>query len=76
MAMSRKDYELLAGAFSRSTKTLTHEERNGVVEAIVHVSNALHGDNPRFDRDRFMAACVSEADLERWMQHTMDGGAA
>lgn len=67
MAMSRKDYELLAGAFSRSTKRLTPERRLGVVEAVAYVSEALGNDNPRFDADRFLNAAISEADYRAWV---------
>jgi len=49
--MSKKHFELLAQAISRIQDP--HCRR----EAAVAVSSACHIANPRFDCDRFLAAC-------------------
>jgi hypothetical protein len=65
--MGKKDYELIAkaiyGSLIQSGK-LEWQDRFIEQHKITarHVAVALERDNPRFDRDRFMAACgVPEA---------------
>lgn len=63
--MTRKDYELIAGAVSRSrmAKTLDADaKRRGAAEdalrlVAIDLAATLAHDNPRFDRDRFLKAC-------------------
>lgn len=68
MAMSKKDYELLATEF-KSMRDVLHRvpeglrgERlstpEGVVETLmVRLVTAFEKENPKFDGKRFMAAC-------------------
>lgn len=64
--MTKKDYELIAGAIctvSQNTKdqTINVEARAGYWLALEQLSrilaNEFAADNPRFDRERFMRAC-------------------
>lgn len=58
--MTRKDYERLAAALL-STRPMGDERFEGWSDAVKAVANALAADNPRFDRERFVAACEGEA---------------
>jgi hypothetical protein len=54
--MSRKDYV----AFARLVNMLRAEGElslNGAVAMAVGMADVFAGDNPRFDRGRFLAAC-------------------
>ncbi len=60
--MSRKDFQLIADAI----KTLPSFDQNGVdmvrFDALCsRMADALASTNPRFDRDRFVAACNGKA---------------
>jgi hypothetical protein len=56
MAMSKKDYQLIAEMVSvtRKNTTATHDALDELVE---NLGFAMLLDNPRFDRDRFREAC-------------------
>jgi hypothetical protein len=64
--MTRKDYELLAGAFKSAASDVigsdfSFDEKllqlEGITNAYEFVAAALTIDNARFDADRFVAAC-------------------
>jgi hypothetical protein len=59
--MTRKDYELIAKALKTQVEiSRTYGEQDGelaVVNIARDLADALHLENPRFDRDRFMLAC-------------------
>jgi hypothetical protein len=54
--MTKKDYQLIAGmiAETRKNTTATHD---ALAELVENLSFAMLLDNPRFDRDKFEAAC-------------------
>lgn len=56
--MTRKDFELIAAALKNS-KPLPELPANqhGWRNAVHAVANALADENPRFDHERFLAAC-------------------
>lgn len=62
--MTRKDYELIAAALRAAKPAIRgtpakYGERLGAWAASVEsLAAALKGDNPRFDPDRFVDACV------------------
>jgi hypothetical protein len=62
--MTKKDYQLIAEALTNSRcpkvgpKDRGAAEINTVVDDVVRqLAEALSKDNPRFDRQRFLAAC-------------------
>lgn len=59
--MTRKDYVLIAEclAFCKAKDARTPEEMRSEVARTI--SDALREENPRFDADRFIAACKVEA---------------
>ena len=67
--MTKKDYELIAGAFraaiaARHLGPYFEPHPSIYTEARFHacfVADALASDNPRFDRERFLKACGVEA---------------
>lgn len=67
--MTKKDYELIAGSVRRSLQVAEMLEHNQVkrqakVNALRLVANdlagSLYGDNPKFDRVKFLTACGVE----------------
>lgn len=59
--MTRKDYVKIADAIKGALDTCkSQDERLGVAKAIGSISGALALDNPRFDNDRFIAACFGD----------------
>ena len=64
--MTKKDYELIATALRQATITGTCVRSSSDLDlvnathraAASSLASALERDNPRFDRDRFLAACV------------------
>jgi len=67
--MTRKDYELLAEAIRGSllesvwsAAKVNYTEQHKVIA--LHVADALEWDNPRFSRDRFLAACGVSIDTQ------------
>lgn len=71
--MTRKDYSLIADAFSdalRSTALepvdpVLHSVHFGVACAAVKVAHVLAQNNERFNRDRFLTACGLTPDIFR-----------
>lgn len=65
--MTRKDYELIARAFTLARPIAP--PRNSILraahytldEVARHLADGLASDNPRFDRGRFLAACEVKA---------------
>ncbi|WP_109798667.1 hypothetical protein [Novosphingobium meiothermophilum] len=57
--MTRKDYELIAAAVSEARADMAdHPGRlAGAAQTARRLASALRTTNPRFDRDRFLAAC-------------------
>lgn len=64
--MSKKDYELIAGAVKRTYQVTSWLERNTVKKQAKYqvlqlvandLAGSLGGDNPKFDQDKFLAAC-------------------
>jgi hypothetical protein len=59
--MTRKDYQMIAGAFAESLDRVDggHQmsEWLAVSGAALAVSDVLAADNPRFDRVKFLEAC-------------------
>ena len=55
--MTRKDYQLSAGALKDALGAVDHPQRVGAVLAAQELAYRLEGDNPRFDRKRFLEAC-------------------
>lgn len=55
--MTRKDFEAIAGVIAGMKRDSTRRD-GAVLEATAkRMADMLYGTNPRFDRDRFMAAC-------------------
>jgi hypothetical protein len=61
ITMTRKDYKLLGEAIKPYAETLYrngHRDMEVTVEnVVIRIAKALAGDNPRFDRSKFMSAC-------------------
>lgn len=62
MSLSKKDYELIAGALKHAYEAFDGRESEiesalGVEVAAINIARALSNDNPRFDKARFLAAC-------------------
>ena len=56
--MTRKDYVAIARALNEQVSFVTTENARYVLAAVMqHTADVFAADNPRFDRDRFMAAC-------------------
>lgn len=64
--MTKKDYVLIAQSINRSIHVTSFTEKNQVrkqaklkaYSLVAHdLSGSLKGDNPRFDQERFLAAC-------------------
>lgn len=59
MAMTRKDYELIARVIARRRLS----DYRGTVDAIAQdMATALHAANPAFDMGRFLKACAQTPD--------------
>lgn len=67
--MTKKDYELIAGAFQRTTRVVHWFDKNKVkrqakLEALGLLANDLagtfYGENKKFDRNKFLEACGIE----------------
>lgn len=54
--MTRKDYQLISKVFANFGEICNLEETIGA-DIARELANALQGDNPRFDRARFLEAC-------------------
>ena len=67
--MTRKDFELIAGALAKNAQFLPTNNRGEPIpsgewrqhqEIAEALADALATTNPRFDRDRFVAACFGQ----------------
>lgn len=67
--MTKKDYELIAGALWRSDRALQLKDKDKVKRAArtemmrliaTDLCATLANDNPKFDRSRFLKACGIE----------------
>lgn len=68
--MTKKDYVAIAAALASSREFVeqlpiqTAHVRAGYLQgnfsAAMHLANMLARDNPRFNRDRFLAACAAK----------------
>lgn len=61
--MTRKDYELLAGAIRYAINLNTYhpeaQQRLSAIDSVINeIAACLANDNPRFDRERFAMACL------------------
>ena len=65
--MTRKDYILVAKALrtpmNSMSKPTYERELSGIRMAVISITDALAADNPRFDRDHFLAVVRSTKDL-------------
>ena len=61
MAMTKKDYELIAGAIRVQVNEHRAKGNKDEVQAIMgltsYLAGRLQGENPRFDTQRFIEAC-------------------
>jgi hypothetical protein len=59
--MTRKDYVLIAGILNNSNDAARKfQDTQGelmLTHVAIELADALQGDNPRFDRARFLDAC-------------------
>lgn len=57
--MTRKDYVLIASTFAKFQKIQDLDQTINWTGADLarNLADVLQGDNPRFDRDRFLVAC-------------------
>lgn len=55
--MTRKDYQLIAGALKDALGAVDHPERTGAILAAQELAHRLEGENPRFNRKLFLDAC-------------------
>ena len=59
--MSRKDYEIIAAALAAARHGFVSDEyKQAVFITAGFIADALAADNPRFDRERFLAAARAE----------------
>jgi hypothetical protein len=56
--MTRKDYQLLANALHAAQPEHFIVEFEAWAECCKQITLALRQDNPRFDEDKFMEACI------------------
>jgi hypothetical protein len=61
MAMTKKDYELLAKAITDcrylEEQALTQEYQSAINNVTLRIAGVLADTNPRFDVSRFLSAC-------------------
>lgn len=56
--MTKKDYIALAAALKAEVDGSDNDYRTAGIEAAAKaMASVLRADNPRFDRDKFLAAC-------------------
>ncbi len=60
--MTRKDYVLIAEVIRTEADTWSATSLQGraISSLAYRISEALHKDNPRFDSDRFIKACMPQ----------------
>jgi hypothetical protein len=59
MSMTKKDYVAVADAMNEVLWT-PQTDPGTVALAVVRLADSFQGDNPRFDRSRFMQACLRD----------------
>jgi hypothetical protein len=60
--MTRKDYVLIADTVYRASLTNpSTAHRLALCDFAILMASQLAADNPRFDRDRFIAACMVQS---------------
>ena len=64
--MSRKDYVAIANAFADELCNAPANMWPGLLRAVTIVADVLAADNPRFNRGRFVDACLLSTGLTRW----------
>lgn len=62
MSMTKKDYELIANTIKSTLGTyggtVSHNNcKYAINDLALAIANELKLDNPKFDRDKFLAAC-------------------
>lgn len=58
MAMSKKDYVLIASAFAHhKDKVMTSREKSLIIRLATGIANHIRGANHAFDINKFMQAC-------------------
>lgn len=58
--MTRKDYELIANAIARTTADNGASAGKVKQDLIINIAASLRDDNPRFDVNRFISACMAD----------------
>jgi hypothetical protein len=61
--MTRKDYELMVAALT-AVRAESSSDSVSYEDICRSMSSALQTDNPRFSRDRFLAACGVSIDTQ------------
>lgn len=56
--MTRKDYELIAGAINESVRQVLPQHRGALIDVTERLALALKEDNPRFACERFRIAAL------------------
>lgn len=68
MAMSRKDYILIASALRTQYEDSEHSPMSdrayGVLGSAMEIADALKRDNVKFDREHFLAIVKGDRDIE------------
>ena len=60
--MSRKDYVTIAAAIAKARSEFVSDEyKAATILTAQYIADALAADNPRFDRERFLAAARNES---------------
>lgn len=61
MAMTKKDYEIIAKAIAHSRylggQAITQEYQSAIDTVTLRIARVLEDTNPRFDVSRFLSAC-------------------
>lgn len=61
--MTKKDFELIADAIAMARNANSNDNDNwqdALNVAVTCLCNRLENDNPRFDREKFRAACSNQ----------------
>lgn len=61
--MTKKDYELIAGAIYNQYSVETGQSQQGIENVARLLAYKLELDNPRFDRNKFITACGIETEI-------------
>lgn len=60
--MTRKDYKLIAAAIKRAKPAGGHD--TGIARVVREMTAALQEDNPKFNPEKFAAACGMEGNYD------------